>query len=93
MNITTKYRNVNGTPKVTATLNGKQKTLAWDLSKSTDWNHGTAAGAVILHVSSTMHPLTQQNGDHLGTSVVRSLDNGYGEHTASDDGTVHRFNV
>lgn len=93
MRIVTTYKNVNGTPKVVAKGMGVQKTTNWDLSKSTDWNHGTAAGALILHKSSTMHPLTQQNGDHLGSAAVRSIKAGASTHEASDDGTRHVFNV
>ena len=51
MRIITTYKNINGTPKVLARGMGVQKTTNWDLSKSTDWNHGTAAGALILFSS------------------------------------------
>jgi hypothetical protein len=88
MNITTTYKNVNGTPKVVATAAGRQKTVNWDLSKSTDWNHGTAAGALII----AMHkrdPLTT----NPPRAFVRSMDNVGAEHTSNDAGTVHRFDV
>lgn len=45
--ITATKTNVNGTPKVVAKGNGKQRTLPWDLSKSADYNYGAAAGALL----------------------------------------------
>lgn len=72
---------------------GKQKSTRVDQSRSTDANHGIAAANLILHVSGTMHPLTQQNGDHLGSAAVRSIDAGASTHTASDDGQRHVFDV
>jgi len=44
--IRTSYVNVNGTPKVIAKGGGKQRTVPMDLAKSSDWNHGTAAGTL-----------------------------------------------
>lgn len=70
-----------------------QKTTRWDQSKSTDQNHGIAAANLILAKSAKMHPLTQQNGDHLGSAAVRSIDAGASTHTSSDDGQRHVFEV
>lgn len=47
LNITVTKTNVNGTPKAVAKGHGKQRTTAWDLSKSADHNYGAAAGALI----------------------------------------------
>jgi hypothetical protein len=75
--IRTAYKNVNGTPKVLATIDGvqghkrRQRTVAWDLSKSTDWNHGNAAGVLAQAVGL---------GWHEGI-----------EHDQNDDGTRHGF--
>lgn len=91
MLIRTAYVNVNGTPKVVAKGMGRQKTIPWDLSKSTDWNHGTAAGALILHVQAVSPEL--QYGDNIVTAAIRSLDAGYGKHDSNDSGTKHGFEV
>lgn len=75
--IRTAYHNVNGTPKVLAKGGGKQRTVAWDLSKSTDWNHGTAAGtlALVLFQGETARRIA---AEHV-------------THDQSDDGTKHGF--
>lgn len=91
--ITTYGTTPQGAGKVTAKGMGKQKTTRWDASKSTEWNHGTAAGALIIAVSESMHPLTQQNADNLRVSAVRSIDSGHSTHTQNDSGTRHVFDV
>lgn len=49
MNITTKHTsNASGRGQVIAKGGGKQRTVAWDHSKSNDWNHGNAAGTLAL---------------------------------------------
>jgi len=45
---TTHVTNASGRPQVVAKGNGKQLTHNVDLSKSEDWNHGTAAGALLV---------------------------------------------
>lgn len=93
MNITTTRKsNDKGASQIVARgIGGKQKTTAWDLSKSTDANHGIAAANLIIHVQHTEAHL--QYGDNLPANVVRSLDAGYGTHTSNDAGTVHKFDV
>ena len=46
--IRTEYVNVNGAGKVRAKGGGKQRTVPLDLSKSSEWNHGAAAGELAL---------------------------------------------
>lgn len=51
MNITvttTLTHNHNGTPKIVAKCNGKQKTTNYDHGKSHDRNHGEAAGNLLI---------------------------------------------
>jgi hypothetical protein len=94
MNITTTYKtNGQGRSQILAKGMGRQKTISFDASKSSDWNHGTAAGALIIHVNSTLHPLERQNGDDLRRAAVRSIDGGYSTHDSNESGTVHRFVV
>lgn len=38
----------SGASRVVAKSSGKQLTHKWDDSKSAAWNHGTAAGALLL---------------------------------------------
>lgn len=47
--IHTKYvTNSAGRSQVKATGGGRQRTVNWDASRSTDWNHGNAAGVLGL---------------------------------------------
>lgn len=47
MNITTTYTsNASGRSQVLAKGGGKQRTVSVDPSKSSDWNHGNAAGTL-----------------------------------------------
>jgi hypothetical protein len=49
MKVTTTHKTApNGRPQIVAKSNGKQATHNVDLSKSEDWNHGTAAGALLV---------------------------------------------
>jgi len=81
--VRTSYTNKNGTPKVIARGAGKQRTVAWDLSKSTDWNHGNAAGTLLdvllspLDRAKVVHPSGMQR---LG-------------HDQNDSGTLHGFSI
>jgi hypothetical protein len=46
--ITTQYRtDPSGKGKVTAKADGKQRTVSYDPSRSVDYNHGAAAGALL----------------------------------------------
>lgn len=74
----TEYVNINGTPKVRARQGGKQRTMLWDLSQSTDWNHGAAAGLLIREKFPEQIPVW------LGTP---------GHHDSNDSGTKHGFEV
>jgi hypothetical protein len=65
--VRTSYVNVNGTPKVLAKGAGKQRTTAWDLSKSTDWNHGNAAGALALVLGLEWHDGIGHDSNDSGT--------------------------
>lgn len=66
-----------GATRYVAKGQGKQATVKPDLSKSNDWNHGNAAGTLLLK---------------LGTRVL-DLPVGSLTHDQSDDGTVHTFTV
>lgn len=47
--VTTLHKTLaNGRPVILAKSGGKQLTTPVDLSKSEDWNHGTAAGALLF---------------------------------------------
>lgn len=49
MKIRTKYKtNANGREQILATGGGKQRTVSYDHAKSSDWNHGHAAGTLAL---------------------------------------------
>lgn len=93
MHITTTRKSTPaGRPQIVARgIGGKQKTTDWDLSKSTNWNHGTAAANLIIHVQNTSPEL--QYGDNLPFYARNSLDAGYGSHDSNDAGTVHKFDV
>lgn len=52
--VTTKFTsNAAGRSQVIAKGQGKQATHNVDQSKSNDWNHGTAAGALLLKLGHT----------------------------------------
>ena len=53
--IRTAYKNVNGTPKVVARCDGKQRTVNFDAAKSSAANHGTAAGTLALALDLPWH--------------------------------------
>ena len=81
--IRTAYTNVNGTPKVVAKGHGKQRTMPWDLSKSTDWNHGAAAG-ILANV--LLSP--EQRAKVRHPSGLQRL-----AHDSNDAGTKHGFSI
>lgn len=86
--ITTYKTNGSGRSQVVAKAAGSQKTTTFDPERSTDWNHGTAAGALIL----SMHAKAPQT-TNSAREFVRSLDAGYGTHESSDDGVRHVFDI
>ncbi len=91
MKITTQYvTNNSGTGQIKAKGMGRQATVTYNQSKSKDWNHGTAAGALILVVQRKNPEL--QYGDRIDLNAVRSIDAGYSTHTLNDNQT-HTFEV
>lgn len=57
MNITTTYKtNASGTGQILAKGGGKQRTVAYDDSHSVNYNHGTAAGALVLALVGSTDP-------------------------------------
>lgn len=76
---TTLVHNNNGTPKIVAKGNGKQRTVNYDLSLSADRNHGLAAGTLALvlikgeaarHLAAkTATHTTKDGGKHVFTIV------------------------
>jgi hypothetical protein len=89
MVIRTQYVNVNGTPKVLAKGGGKQRTTAWDLSKSTDWNHGNAAGVLAKVLLATSAPGTADEIEKRFHDAA----SGAMFHDSNDSGTRHGFKV
>jgi len=87
MNITTTYKtNANGRGQVIAkaTIKGKtrQKTTNFDQAKSTQRNHGEAAGNLLL--ANAYDTIT-------GGLSRDALDKA--THDSNDSGTVHTFNL
>ena len=79
MNITTTYKtNAAGTGQILAKSGGKQKTVSYDQTKSSAWNHGTAAGAFLL---------AKDNDDPLLLAGENWT------HDSNDSGTVHKFSL
>lgn len=83
---TTKFNNDQGAPKVKATAGKRQKTVNYDLSKSSDWNHGQAAGALLLSVD-------EKDGSNLSTQFVMGLHAGTVDHQTNDTGGKHSFTL
>lgn len=81
---TTKFNNDSGAPKVKATAGKRQKTVSYDLSRSSDWNHGNAAGALLL-------AMDEKDGTTLGNEFVIGLHQGTVQHDISEGGGKHRF--
>lgn len=84
MIVRTSYVNVNGTPKVRVRGHGRQYTHLWDPAKSTDWNHGTAAGGFFLAKGAAITSATVEQ-------VVAAIDAGKAHHDSNDAGTKHGF--
>lgn len=80
---TTRTSTASGAGRVLATCNGKRLTSKWDLSKSADWNHGNAAGALLADTGKFDGVLISLTADNLDNV----------EHTASEDGQAHLFRI
>lgn len=67
----------SGASRIVAKGGGKQRTVPFDPSKSSDWNHGNAAGEVarLLFVG----------------KAARKKAASIATHDSSDDGTKHGF--
>jgi hypothetical protein len=65
--IRTEYRNVNGTPKVTARGAGRQKTIPFDLAVSSERNHGNAAGELALLLGLSWSNAIEHDSNDSGT--------------------------
>ncbi len=65
--IRTEYVNVNGTPKIRAKGGGVQRTTPLDLSKSTAWNHGHAAGVLATVLGWEWHSGVEADSNDSGT--------------------------
>ena len=54
--IRTQYKtNANGGSQILAKGAGKQRTVGYDPSRSSDWNHGNAAGTLALVLGLDWH--------------------------------------
>ena len=87
MQITTKKaNNASGAPVIIAKGGGAQKTTRYDLSKSSDWNHGAAAAALLNHLDS-------KDDGIRALAAASVLASGQARHEVSDGGGVHKFNL
>lgn len=56
MIVRTQYKtNASGRSQILAKGGGKQKTVSYDAARSSDWNHGNAAGALALVLGLSWH--------------------------------------
>lgn len=83
---TTKFNGPQGTPKVKAVAGKRQKTVNYNLAKSSDWNHGEAAGALLLSVD-------EKDGSNLANRFVVGLHEGTVDHQTSEGGGKHSFTL
>lgn len=66
--IRTAYKtNPNGRGQIVAKGNGKQRTVSFDPSKSSDWNHGAAAGELALVLDLPWHEGIEHDMSDDGT--------------------------
>ena len=66
--IRTQYRtNASGRSQILAKGGGKQRTVNFDASKSSDWNHGTAAGVLALALGLAWHDGIEHDQNDSGT--------------------------
>lgn len=86
MKITTAYKtNAKGTGQIVAKLAGMQRTVTYDHAHTAEWNHGTAAGTVVLAMCAVT--------DQTASSCVSSMDKYGAVHDANDSGTRHTFTL
>lgn len=81
---TKKFNAPSGAPKVIATSGKRQKTVSYDLAQSSDWNHGQAAGALLLSVD-------EKDGTSLANEFVVGLHEGTVTHEVLGGGGKHKF--
>jgi hypothetical protein len=65
--IRTAYKFVNGGCKIVAKCSGKQRTITFDTTRSSDHNHGTAAGTLALALGLEWHPGIEHDSSDDGT--------------------------
>lgn len=56
-----------GASRITAKGAGKQRTVPFDPAKSSDWNHGNAAGTLALALGLTWHDGITHDQNDSGT--------------------------
>lgn len=89
MIIRTSYKtNANGRGQILAKGGGKQRTVSVDLSKSSDWNHGNAAGTLIVALTASNMPGSTADEIHAELARIAALPIG---HDSNDSGTKHGF--
>lgn len=88
--ITTSYHTVErtGAGRITAKGGGKQRTVSVDLSKSSDWNHGNAAGTLIVALTASNMPGSTADEIHAELARIAALPI---DHDSNDSGTKHKF--
>lgn len=66
--IRTQYKtNASGRSQILAKGGGKQRTVNYDDSRSSDWNHGNAAGVLGLVLGLTWHDGIGHDSNDSGT--------------------------
>lgn len=77
--IRTAYKaDANGKGKVTAKAQGKQRTIAWDHSKSIRANHGAAAGTLANLLLDAKQQAKVRHPSGAQRVTVATFDNGTG---------------
>lgn len=85
MNVTTrKINKASGAPAIVARSGDTRKTTNYDLSKSSDYNHGAAVAALVKHMDA-------KDGEQRALRVTRDLALGKIKHTSSEGGGTHKF--
>lgn len=88
--ITTSYqsRPNSNVGKVVAKANGRQRSVTWDQSKSSDYNHGAAAGALVLALIGSTDPAKVKE---VTEAMIARAEADW-QHEVLDNGK-HRFGV
>jgi hypothetical protein len=81
---TKKDSNGSGAGIIIARSGKTQKTTRYNHAKSSDWNHGEAAGALLL-------ALDAKAGTSHAIEFVKGLHTGAVKHETSEGGGTHRF--